>query len=86
MEPQSLLAFRDANRTIDVTDLLSRVSAPTLITHRLEDDFTPLSFARKFASPTPTGKLVTVHSVGGPFLATQTEAGGDPEVSWRQHE
>jgi class 3 adenylate cyclase/pimeloyl-ACP methyl ester carboxylesterase len=73
MEPRALLAFRDANRLIDVTDLLSRVSVPTLITHAMDSDFTPVSFARKFAALIPDAELVTVDDGGGPPFGTGPE-------------
>jgi class 3 adenylate cyclase/pimeloyl-ACP methyl ester carboxylesterase len=65
MEPRAALAFRDANRLIDVTDLLARVSMPTLVTHTGESDFTPVSFARKFAALIPEAELVMAETGRG---------------------
>jgi pimeloyl-ACP methyl ester carboxylesterase/class 3 adenylate cyclase len=57
MGPLELLAFRDANRQIDVTDLLSQIEAPTLIIYT-EVDFTPMTYSRTFASTIPNAELV----------------------------
>ena len=68
MEPGHLLAFREANRSIDVTDLLPKIAAPTLIVHKGDTDF-PIAFARKFASLIPNAEFTTVGGGTGPFLA-----------------
>ncbi len=49
------LAFREATRRIDVTELLPAISAPTLVLHR-SGDF-PLQFSQEVASAIPEAQL-----------------------------
>jgi class 3 adenylate cyclase len=71
MEPNEVLVFREANKGIDVTSLLSDITAPTLIIHNesSENDFLPISYSRTFASSIPDAHFVTINS---PMSAVQS--------------
>jgi class 3 adenylate cyclase len=73
MGPGELLAFRDANKRIDVTPLLPQIVAPTLVVHS-ETDFTPMSYSRTFASTIPDGHLVAADSSTGIMASPDTIA------------
>ncbi len=64
VEPEALIAFRDANRAIDLTDTLPRVAAPTLVVHRVLEDYLPISVARRIAAGIPDAHLVTADQLG----------------------
>jgi class 3 adenylate cyclase/pimeloyl-ACP methyl ester carboxylesterase len=73
MGPVELLAFREANKRIDVTPLLSQIVAPTLIIHG-ESDFTPMSYSRTFAATIPDGHLVAADPSPGIMASPDTMA------------
>ena len=56
MTPEALLAFREATRRIDITELLPTLTVPTLVLHRT-GEFTPLQFSQEVASAIPEAQL-----------------------------
>ena len=51
-----------ARSDIDVRDLLSRVTVPTLVIHASEDNVTPLSASRELAAAIPNAEFVQLES------------------------
>ncbi len=63
--PEAVLAFDAAFESVDVTDLLSKVKAPTLVLHPSGDRFVDLAGARDLAAGIPDAHLAFVE--GGLF-------------------
>jgi class 3 adenylate cyclase len=59
VSPGLMRALLDSMQTIDLSDALSAVSAPTLVLHR-EHDSVPIEFARVLAARLPGAKLVVL--------------------------
>ncbi len=72
MTADALLAFREATRRIDVTELLAAISVPTLVLHR-SGEFTPLQYSQEVASMIPEAQL-QVRSTGGLLSDEEVDA------------
>jgi class 3 adenylate cyclase len=73
IEPEALMAFRNANRAVDLTQMLPRVSAPTLVVHKLVEDLWPVAVTRRVASLIPNAELVVVESDFARYLDSADE-------------
>jgi class 3 adenylate cyclase len=73
IEPEALMAFRNANREVDLTEMLPRVSAPTLVVHKLVDDLWPPAVTRRVASLIPNSELIVVESDFARYLDSAAE-------------
>jgi pimeloyl-ACP methyl ester carboxylesterase len=56
--PENAIRIREAMTNIDVTDLLPRVSAPTLVLHCRDDAMAPFEEGRLMAARIPGSRLV----------------------------
>ncbi len=56
-DSQSLIELMEMNMDIDVSDVLDRVSVPTLIIHRTDDQVVPVQLAREAAAAIPGAML-----------------------------
>ncbi len=59
---KAILSYIDANEKIDVTDLLPRVSVPTLVTHAPQAPLSNIDLLRVLASRIPNARLVILGS------------------------
>lgn len=71
--PHAAAALNDASTTIDVTDLLADVTAPTLLLYREEDRDVDIEEGRYIASKIPDARLVELHGADHYFYAGDTE-------------
>jgi pimeloyl-ACP methyl ester carboxylesterase len=70
IEPGVAQAWLDVDVTIDVVDLLGQVRAPTLVLHRLNEQFVPPQAARGLANGIPGADLVYLDGLDHyPWLA-----------------
>jgi class 3 adenylate cyclase/pimeloyl-ACP methyl ester carboxylesterase len=60
--PENAARIQDAIGRIDVRDLLSKVSQPTLVLHSRKDMVTPLEMGREIAKGIPGARFVTLES------------------------
>jgi pimeloyl-ACP methyl ester carboxylesterase/DNA-binding winged helix-turn-helix (wHTH) protein len=58
--PENAVRIRRANDDIDVTDLLARVSAPTLVLHCRDDAAVPFEEGRRMATGIPGARFVAL--------------------------
>lgn len=58
--PENAVRIREAMNTIDVTDLLARVSIPTLVLHCRDDAVAPFEEGRLMAAGIPGSRFVTL--------------------------
>jgi pimeloyl-ACP methyl ester carboxylesterase len=69
--PQNAVRFFDAFGEIDVVDLASQVSVPTLVLHSRHDMMVPMTQGRLMASTIPGAKLVSLESTN--HILSETE-------------
>jgi class 3 adenylate cyclase len=62
MSARDYLSWRNANDEIDVTDLLPRINAPTLVVHLASSPLSNLDLLRVLASRIPTARLAILAS------------------------
>jgi pimeloyl-ACP methyl ester carboxylesterase len=60
--PENAVRYRETTGDIDVTDLLSRVSVPTLVMHAREDGAVPFDVGRRMAAAIPGARFVPLPS------------------------
>ena len=77
LEPDALLAFKDASVELDVTDLLPRVRMPTLVLARASQGFAHLQSSQVLASRIPDARLVVLESLLGGLGADGLRAIGE---------
>jgi class 3 adenylate cyclase len=66
---QAVQAFRDAIDEYDVTDLLARVTSPTLVLHRRRFELPSVDVARRLTARIPEARLVLLDGASAaPFL------------------
>ena len=66
---QAVQAFRDAIDEYDVTDLLARVTSPTLVLHRRRFELPSVDVARRLTARIPEAQLVLLDGASAaPFL------------------
>ena len=53
----------DLTENLDVTDLLSTITTPTLVIHRQEDEVVPVQFGRQLAASIPNAQLVLLEGI-----------------------
>ena len=53
----------DLTNNIDVTNLLSKISTPTLVIHRQDDEVVPVHFGRQLAASIPNAQLVLLEGI-----------------------
>jgi pimeloyl-ACP methyl ester carboxylesterase len=63
MDPPGLIRFRDANRSIDISPLLPRITAPTLVVHHPDSEF-PTTFFSEICRGHPERTVHDVRLVG----------------------
>jgi len=68
---ENALASRIARQEVNVTDLLPRIHAPTLILHALGDRAVPFEYGRLSASLVPDARLVPLQSANHILLADE---------------
>jgi class 3 adenylate cyclase/pimeloyl-ACP methyl ester carboxylesterase len=68
ISPDCAARFFNATGDIDVTDLLARVTAPTLVMHSREDAFVPIAGGRHLAASIPGAKFVSLDCRNHLFL------------------
>ncbi len=74
LTPESAKAAYEAIRTFDVTDLLPKVSAPTLVLDRRQAGLPQVAVARGLASRIPDARLVAVEGESLCMFMDETEA------------
>jgi alpha/beta hydrolase fold len=62
---RTYLSYGDATETIDVTDLLPRVNAPTLVMHQASSPLSNVDLLRVLASRIPNARLVSTEDTSG---------------------
>ena len=72
--PETAKAIIDANRQFDVTSLLPKVTAPTLVLHRPEAPFTDVDLGKRLASQIPNARLVLLEGTSGFAMVGDVEA------------
>jgi class 3 adenylate cyclase len=69
MTQQAMQTFIDAMRNVDVTDLLPRVTSPTLVLHRRQASFPQVDVTKELASRIPEARLALLEGRSGvPYL------------------
>ena len=58
--PENAVRIREANSSIDITDLLPRVAAPTLVLHCRSDAIVPFEEGRRMAAGIPGARFVAL--------------------------
>jgi class 3 adenylate cyclase len=53
----------DLTNKLDVTNLLSKISTPTLVIHRQDDEVVPVQFGRQLAASIPNAQLVLLEGI-----------------------
>ncbi len=77
VSPEAARAALEAMGTFDVTELLPRLKAPTLVLHRREIPWLPVDIARTVASRIPGGRLIVLEGEGtAPYLGDSEAAAG----------
>ena len=59
--------LREAAPTVDVTPMLARVSAPTLVFHRLDSGIAPLDEGQRMAAAIPGARFVPLEGAAGHY-------------------
>jgi class 3 adenylate cyclase/pimeloyl-ACP methyl ester carboxylesterase len=67
MDPRGLIRFRDSNRSIDISPLLPRITATTLVVHHPDSEF-PATLPRRFAAAIPNAQFMTFNWSGVAML------------------
>ncbi|RFB81278.1 alpha/beta fold hydrolase [Methylovirgula sp. 4M-Z18] len=73
--PECAARFFDAAGDIDVTDLLARVAAPTLVMHVREDALCPIEAGRQMAAGIPGARFVGLPGQNHLFLENEPASG-----------
>ena len=73
MTQESYIAFMEAMRSWDATDVLDQVRNPALVLARREFRFIPVEAMRRLAAALPNGELVTLE--GAATAATTPDVG-----------
>ena len=58
VSPENAVRIRQANDNVDVSDLLERVTVPTLVLHCTDDGIVPFSEGRRMAAMIPNARFV----------------------------
>ncbi|HEY5946882.1 MAG TPA: alpha/beta fold hydrolase [Kofleriaceae bacterium] len=69
--PEQAYRLLEARLTVDVVDLLPRVSVPTLVLHARRDEITPFSQGQLLASAIPNARFVELDSANHVLLESE---------------
>jgi pimeloyl-ACP methyl ester carboxylesterase/DNA-binding CsgD family transcriptional regulator len=69
--PENALRFRQAFRTIDVSELASHVETPTIVFHTRDDAMVPFAEGRRLAATVPGARFVPLEGRNHVFLTDE---------------
>jgi len=75
VSPETAVRVTEANAEADVTDLLPRVSVPTLVMHARDDARVPFEAGRRMAAGIPGARFVPLQGRNHLFLETEPAFG-----------
>src|SRR5262249_4772928 len=68
---ENALRFREAFGSIDVTELASRVEAPTIVFHARDDEMVPFDEGRRLAAAVPNARFVPLEGRNHVFITNE---------------